>query len=80
MNHSKLWGTSMMSLRMILLAPAIIGSAYLAGNLSCAWLALTTPLLSLPYYAMGVINKNNPIPYAEHIVGALMGIIFFFTL
>lgn len=69
----KRWGTVAMGLRQTLLAPFVIGLAYLTADPGMALLAAFTPFLGIPYYLAGKISQKYSGLIAELILGALIG-------
>ncbi len=77
LEQRKRWGTVAMGLRMTLLAPFIIGLAFLTGEPNRAWLAAFTPFLGIPYYLGGKLSQKYSVLIAELIVGALIGLMVY---
>jgi len=73
--HTKLWGCVCMFLRQLLILPTFIGLAYINGG-NIFWSAMSCTLW-IPYIAWGIIYQKNPIPYAEYMVGAMIGFTIF---
>lgn len=73
----KRWGTVAMGLRQTLLAPFVLGLAYLTDDPGMAWLAVFTPFLGIPYYLAGKISQKYAGLIAELIIGALIGAIVY---
>ena len=69
----RLWGTIAMTLRMTFAMPAIIGVAFLSGNIDHVIYGAGSLLFGLPYFISGAIYPKNPIGMAEYCVGALLG-------
>lgn len=79
-DHSRLWGLAMMTLRMTLGAPAIIGLAFIINKPLHAYYALGTLFMGLPYYVFGYLRPQKPIDYSEPVVGAILGLMIVLTL
>jgi len=78
-SHSRLWGLGMMTLRMLLAAPCIIGLALLEHT--TAWFSLGVLTLGIPYYVSGFITpRAYVISAAETAVGMILGLLIYATL
>ena len=71
----RLWGGVAMGLRMALLAPCVIGLAYLTGG--SYWWALATPLTGLVYVPCGWIFGAKGWGYGEYCAGAVIGVLLY---
>ncbi|QEL18704.1 hypothetical protein [Limnoglobus roseus] len=73
----KRWGTVAMGLRQAMIAPCIVGLAFLTGHPERAWLACFTLLLGLPYYAGGKISQKWAGVIAETTTGVIISNLIF---
>jgi hypothetical protein len=73
----KRWGTVAMGLRQTLLAPFVVGLAFLTGDPGMAWMAAFTPFLGIPYYLAGKISQKYAGLIAELILAALIGAVVY---
>lgn len=71
--HCRLWGLGMMTLRMTLAMPFLIGIAFLSGHPDNVVYAAGAMTLGFPYYFWGYAAPKNPVGMAEYTVGAILG-------
>jgi hypothetical protein len=69
----RLWGLAAMTLRQLLVVPAVAGYAIMIGRPERAIYAVAALLMGLPYYACGYLCKKNPIAYSELSSGFILG-------
>jgi hypothetical protein len=77
--NDRIWGAVAMGLRLSLLAPSLLGLAFLTDG--AYWPALFTPLMGLGYLAGGyALGPGKGWMFGEYCTGAILGVLLCLTL